>query len=494
MSNVKPLARRTFIQGMGLTMGLPLLEAMIPARAMSAVTAPKRFFAFYIPNGSYLGNKFTGRNQGLWVPAGTTFNGASIPLALKPLSAYASDMVITSNVSSSVLNGRRNRADYPDGKVPERHGANSASFLACSPAKLDAAGTFLDAMMYTDSIDQLILKDLASKGTYTGKSLVINATTKKKTFVKNPALNGGAFGQTITIANGRPQAPIYDCPSILSTFFSGAGPGPSLPELRAMYSRSLLDYMSDSIARLKSKLGTSDVRLMDQYLTEYRDLEKKFVEINKPDAGTCAPPTGSDTSLVGTGQEAGPHFTNLVDWGLKAAHFGMKCDRVRVGGLMFGNDPSNTYFKKVIPPSLIYDGAVFQNGAGEYYDDHLDTAHHDNNDEKIKRLITVHHMECTAVAKFVEYLKTTTDVDGSPMLDNTVVMVGSGFGDGLAHSDDDLVRAFIGGKNMGLGGGRHFDMRGAEMSKIFLGLIRKFGVAASSFGYGSGKSTEAFEF
>ncbi len=482
----KVLSRRTLLHGMGYGLALPLLDAMIPSKAFAQAHSPKRFIAFWISNGSYMGSQFTGRARGLWEPAADTFNATNIPLALKPLSEYANDMLITSGLSSVVA-----LSDYKGQPAPS-HQQTCASFLNCSTAIANSNGKYLNPLMWADSIDQIILKDLAAKKIYTGKSMLVSGQPFPYAYSDNASLASPIFGDTISWVNQKPVLPVYEVKDIVNSFFIGigGGSGASSPSpLKDMYKTSHLDYMKSSIGRLKREIGSSDQRILNDYLDEVRELEVRAAEIHAAKAGTCEPLGNLPKTAQGKNHTLTEHFPNLLKFAMKSAVLGMKCDRVRVGGFMFTREPSNANYVNVITPSAIFQGANMNGSA------HIESAHHGNDPNKIKRLISIHHFQMEMIRQLVQDLKSTPDpLGGGSLLDNSILMLGTGIGDGQSHTKTQLTRTFIGGKSMGLGGGRHYRMNGAQVSEVLQGVIRKMGVGSATVGHGAAQARKTFTF
>ncbi len=499
----KPLSRRTFLHGMRYTLGLPLLDAMIPSFSSGQSLTPKRFLSYYMPNGSYMGNMFTGRNQGLWNSGAGTLTAANVPLALRPMANYFADMMIINNLNNTAVayseQNFPNYRNYPapqgldlddlDYILPYGHGQRGSSFLTCAPGIRDSVGKFLTARVGHDSFDQILVTDLKNKGRWNGRSFVANITS-----ITNCAKNDAtteAYGLTNSYLNGSPVFPMYKTSDVMSNFFLGVGGGSgNLPKI---YDRSHLSSMRESIASLKAELGNSDRRILSEYLDEVRALEILADQV-AAGGGTCsAIPAGPTSAPTRGAKIATDHVTNFGKFLMKAIYLGMKCDRIRSGVAMLGSEPTGLDYGQIIPASCRYSDADL---TGEY---HLETAHHKNNAANIKRLISIHYFQLSFIKQLVDDLASATEPGGT-MLDNTIIMGGPGLGDGDRHSVNDMVRVFFGGKNLGLNVGKNLNLtaqgdrnvNGPKIAEIYLGLLGLYGVTATSYGANGGRATNAF--
>jgi hypothetical protein len=478
----KVLSRRTILRGAGVGLALPLLDAMVPSVAWSAPVA-KRLFGFYVPNGAYELPDLTGRPYGFWKPGADPVN--QFPLALMQLKPHWADMLIVSGMNNSSY--IRSATNYPGGgTAPNMHRTQVTSFMTGSPPIRDAAGKYLDMKVGTASIDQVLAKASAA----TGKCFHVNLTSTTTAEGTDNTLVNNRYAWLICFReDGRPVDALSNQNDVLQNFFLGVAGGTptsgvSVDALKKVYDKSHLDFMRDSIGTFKASLGNTDRRLFNDYLEELRTLEVTANElaVGPPPITECVAPEtiGDPTRRPVADLVAGPQFVDYSRFAMRAAVFGVKCGLVNGGGFSFGVEPSNIIYKNAIPASLIYPGASL---TGRF---HSDGIHGKNS----KMLASIHNLHFSLVAEMVASLK-ATKVNNVPLLDSTVLMLGTGFGQGDKHLPGGVTRAFVGGKAFGLGGGRHIDAAGKEVSTLYLGLLKQMGAEQPSFGYAGGKTTTA---
>ncbi len=485
----KVMPRRTVLIGGGRMLALPLLDAMIPARALSAVATPKRFFSFFQPTGTYDGSKLTGNLNEFWRPPGGLMTKA--PIAMTPLAAHLEDILSITNLN----NGGVTNANYAD-NGPYGHSRRASCFLTCSPVnKVDNYQT----ISISDSLDQVILQDMKSK------NLVPAAMQSLFSCLINPQATSASesnteYGNCISYAGNKALRPIYDPKTLLNKFFIGVpdagaptGSGTAASdEAKKTYNKSYLDFMSGGIQKLKSSVGTSDGRILDEWLDSIRALEvtaDTLAQQNQSGGLSCQKPNNSPAGQACAANEqgmVGQFFLDYADFAIRASVLAMKCDLVRTGGLMFAPEPRGSNFSQILKGSLLEPGAEQVINANS----HLGITHHQNNVNRIKALLSIQRMEMRIVNRMVELLKATQDVTGN-MLDNTLLMYGGGFGDGDRHSENP-PRILIGGKALGVKTGRWLEGKNNEVADVYVGILQAMGVNATQFGRKGGQSKRVF--
>jgi hypothetical protein len=262
----KPLSRRTLLQGLGTTVALPALEAMLPRRASAATGAPKRFVAFYVPCGIHMQD---------WTPSNNGAGYTSTPI----LSALA-DAGVKDNVN--VLTGLRNDPARPDG--PGDHASGTGAFLtAAHPFKTSGAN-----IKNGISVDQVIANALKGKAKFNSLELGIDGGAA------NGDCDSGyscAYARNIAWAGDTtPLAKETRPDKVFERLFSGADPNQSAQALakRKRDKQSVLDAVKSDATRISGKLGARDKQKLDEYFTGVRALEMRL-ENDTMAGGVCGP-------------------------------------------------------------------------------------------------------------------------------------------------------------------------------------------------------------
>jgi hypothetical protein len=428
------ISRRTFLRGAGAALALPALEAMAPSLARAQEMGeppPRRILAYYVPNGIHMR---------AWTPAQTGDQWELTPI-LAPLAAVKSDLLVVSNVS--------NLPARPDG--PGDHASGTGAFLTAShPFKTE--GTNIQNGI---SMDQVAATAIGSRTLF--PSLQLGAEGGGST---GNCDSGYSCAYARNISWAGPQTPLakeVNPSAVFDRLFSGFDPEASGEQIRKrkLYKLSILDFVREDASRLKVRLGKTDQRKMDEYLTAVRELETRIRA--QEEAPLCDPGTRPEG-----GGDVRARVRNMSDLMVLA----FKCDLTRVITFMLGNAGSNR----------VYDFL----GIGE---GHHQISHHQDMQANFEMLQTIDTWEIEQLAYLLQALKRETDADGTPILDNTVVFFSSEIEDGNSHSHRSLP-ILLAGKGGGLlRTGRHVRFGSEQkIADLFIALLRTVGVEVSSFG------------
>ena len=460
------VSRRQLLRGAGgIALGLPLLEAMLPgsARAQSA-PAPRRFVAMYFPDGTYQGTQLTGRRMGIWQPPALgPLSGQAVPPALEPLAANLGDFSVLSNIDN------RSASYGSEGAAGGGHNRAMRSFLTASPA-LSA-----ERVDINPSMDQIIADHFAKTETLRRHSLVLG------TMAATSAPDSGlvTYMNHISYRN-RTNVPLEKNPRrLFDALFSGVGSAAPVrdPALHA----SLLDFVKGDTTRLMQQLGTGDQRRVDEYLTSLRELERRVQLAEQTAAASCQVPTAPDATLDGEYRRTLPAaFTQEVEALVDIIVAAFRCDFTRTATLLLAGESHDINYGSVA--TMPYQGASMTPGR------HIDSAHHVEDLEKIRRLVSIHQYELGFFKRLLDKLKAIPEPGGT-MLDNTVVLYGCGLADGNAHNFSNIP-LLVGGRAGGIVSGRHVGSAGGTpLANVQLQILQRMGLPLTSFGEGQGKST-----
>lgn len=444
MNNLWRIPRRTFLRGMGTAMALPFLESMAPARA-GTQTKPLRMAFVYVPNGV---------NMSDWTPAGEgTFQSlGALPKILEPLSGLEGDF--------QLISGLAHRKADPNGDGPGDHARASATFLTGVQARKTAAVDIHCGV----SVDQVAAEVVGSQTRLASLELGCDKGQQA-----GSCDSGYSCAYQFNLAWRTPTTPLppeVDPRLVFERLFSNGKAGES-KESRARRSanhQSILDFVLQDAKQLRSKLGRTDQRKLDEYMSSVREIEQRIEQAEKFTVPT--PEYERPASIPADYKE---HMRVMFD--LLALAF--QTDSTRVASFMVAHDGSNRSY-----PSI---------GVG---DGHHDLSHHGGNEEKKQKIVAINRFHMEQFAYFITRLKQSRDGEGS-LLDNSMIVYGSGIADGNAHSHSDLPVLLAGRGGGTLQAGRHVRVAGeTPMSNLYLSLLDRMGAKEQRFGDSTGTLTQ----
>src|SRR6185436_15105865 len=250
------------------------------------------------------------------------------------------------------------------------------------------------------------------------------------------------------------------------------GEGGSLAERRAALRKraSLLDWMTEDIARLKRQLGASDQAKITEYLDTVREVERR-IQKAETDAATTTLPADLDRPL-GVPAAFADHAKLMFDLQVLA----MQGDITRVITFQLARETSNRTYPEVGVP-----------------DPHHPLSHHGNDPDKIARMAKINQFHVSLFAEYLQKLKATPEGEGN-LLDHSLILYGSGIGNPNIHDHTNLPILIAGGSATGLKGNRHLKYsKPTPLANLHLTLLDKVGVRLDSFADSNGKVDELFE-
>jgi hypothetical protein len=435
------IPRRTFLKGMGTAMALPFLEAMVPrARALAATTPkpPLRMAFLYVPNGA---------NMADWTPAreGSDFE---LPAILEPLHAHRGEL--------SVLSGLAHRKADPNGDGAGDHARASATFLTGVQARKTAA---VDIRVGV-SVDQVAAGAIGKQTRLSSLELGCDKGQQA-----GSCDSGYSCAYQFNLAwksAGMPLPPEVDPRLVFERLFSNGIPGETAESAarRRLGRQSILDFVLDDARRLRGGLGTNDRQKLDEYLGSVREIEQRLENAEK----FTAPRTdyARPTSVP---RDYEQHIRVHCD--LMALAF--QTDTTRVATFMLAHDGSNRSY----PFVGVSDG-------------HHDLSHHGNNAEKKAKIARINRFHVTQFAYLLQRLKSVREGEGH-LLDNCMVVYGSGISDGNAHTHHDLPVILAGRGGGTLRPGRHVRFpKDTPMANLYLSMLERMGVSTERLGDSTG--------
>jgi hypothetical protein len=449
----KHVSRRAVLKGVGATMALPLLEAMVPARKAFAAAAEKkiRFVAIEMVHGSAGSTPF-GLKKNLWAPeaVGSGFDLSSS--ILSPLEPFRDAVTIVSNIDV------RNAEAFTAPEIGGDHFRSSAVFLTQSHPK-QTQGSDLHAGI---SIDQLFAKKFGQDTPIPSMQLCI----------ENVDQAGGcsygyscAYTDSISWASPEDPLPMVRDPRVIFDQLFGVGATPAERKERRAEDRSILDWLGISINRLKKDLGAADRARLADYLDDVREIERRIQKVEAFNS------SGEQRELPGAPIGVPDSFSEHVKLMFDLQALAFASDITRVFAFKLGRDASNRVF-----PDSGFKGAFHS------------ASHHQEKDEKILDFAKINKYHVSMVPYFLEKLKNTPDGDGT-LLDNSLVIYGSPMGDSNVHNHKRVPLFIAGHAGGSLRGNLHIRAaEGTPMANAMLTVAHKIGLdELTSFGDSTGE-------
>ena len=441
----KALPRRTFLQGMGAVVALPLLDAMVPAATALAQTAARparRFGAVYVPHGLL---------QSQWLPATTGRDYEMSPI-LKPLEPFRDRMVVLSGLTAgpTVQNGG--------------HAVAPASYLTGNVQPKQTENTDVRASI---TLDQVMARAIGQDTVF--PSLEVATEDFSTSLGACDTGYSCIYMNTISWAGDATPLPMETNPRAVFERMFGGGATRAERQARMASDRSILDGAIESARRLQARLNARDRGRLDQYLENVREIERR---ISRAEAQASRDPMDLEAP-VGPPESYDEHVALMFD--LLAIAF--QSDVTRVFTFMAMRDISSRAFPQIGVPDPHHALSHEANGRSD-----------DPNQQVKFARVNTHH---TALfAKFVERLAGTPDGDGS-LLDHSMVLYGSSMSNANDHTHSPLPLMVLGGGGGQVRrGGEHIaSPANTPMANLLLAMARKSGVPLERFG----ESTEAMD-
>src|SRR5713101_8042638 len=430
----KSLPRRTVLQGLGATVALPFLEAMLPAFSLRGRAAAKpvhRFQTFYVPNGMAME---------YWLPKG---DGRAFELSpiLEPLAPYRNQML--------VLSGIKANWNYI-------HAGASGSFLTGT-----TRGGRNEIEIVADvSIDQLLARHFASQTQVASLELSMDA----------PANAGACTGNlscvyTHTLSWRSPTQPLpmeWNPRAVFERLFGDSGSTDrTAREARLQQHKSMLDSVAEKLASLKRDLGPQDQAKVDEYGEAIRDVERRIQKAEQQrdlELPTMEQPQGAPAVFE-------DHLALMLDLQLLA----FQSDLTRVISFMLGKEQSARPYPQIGVPEA-----------------HHPLSHHGNVPELIAHMSKINRYHAQLFSQYLAKLRATPDGDGS-LLDHMTILYGSGISNSNRHSGDNLPILLMGGGAGRLKGGRHLVYADKpSMANLLVTLMDKLDVPVEKLGGSTG--------
>jgi hypothetical protein len=430
----KPLPRRTILRGVGATLALPLLDAMVPAFSLRGHAAAKpvhRFQTFYVPNGMAMQ---------YWTPKGEG-TGFELTPILEPLAPYRSQMLVLSGLNASW--------NYI-------HAGASGSFLTGT-----VRGGRNETEIIADvSMDQLLARHFAKETQVASLELGLDPPNNAGACTGNLSC---VYTHTLSWRSATQPLPMEWNPrAVFERLFGDSGSTePAAREARLRQHKSILDSVTEKLTRLKSSLGPQDHIKVDEYAEAIRDVERRIhkaeeqrnIELPEIAQPQGAPPVFED------------HLALMLDLQLLA----FKVDLTRVISFMIGKEQSARPYPQIGVPEA-----------------HHPLSHHGDVPGLIAHMSKINRYHTELFGQYLAKLQATPDGDGS-LLDHMTILYGSGISNSTHHSGENLPLMIVGGACGRIQGGRHLTYPNKpSQANLLVTLMDKMGVPVERLGGSTG--------
>jgi hypothetical protein len=435
------MPRRTFLRGMGVTIALPLLDAMIPAATPLAKTVanPVRRLGFvFMPMGCDITR---------WTPPGDK--------TLDELSPTLSSLAPVKQYVTAISNLELQNA------YPGTHATSNAAFLSAAKAKPTESSDY----HLGTTVDQIAAKQIGQETQLPSLEMSMDLMQ-----TVGQCDNGYACVYQNNLSWSSPTTPLPAEAHPRIVFESLFGEGGSLADRQTALRKraSLLDWFNEDIARLQRQLGPADRARVSHYLETVREVERR---IQRAEADAKDNPLPDLDRPVGVPASYAEHARLMFDLQLLA----LQGDVTRVITFQLARETSN----RTYPETGVSDP-------------HHPLSHHGNDPEKIARMAKINQFHVSLFAEFLGKLKSTPEGNGS-LLDHSLYLYGSGMGNPNVHDHRNLPILVAGGAAGGMKGGRHIKFeKPTPLANLHLTLLDKVGVRLDSFADSQGKVDELF--
>ena len=443
MIQKKALPRRTFLKGIGTTLALPMLDAMVPAlsaQSTSPANRPARLGFVYIP---------MGMNAAEWMPPGEGRISELSP-TLAPLGPHLDHITVVSNLEL--------RNAYTTGN----HASANCAFLSCSGGKrTEGSDYFLGP-----TVDQIAAQQIGNETTIPSLELGTDLIAQ----VGN-CDNGYScvYQNNLSWASATSPLPTEADPRILFERLFGDGGTPEERRTELRKNGSILDWVLEDMSRLGRQLGPGDQSRVDDYADSIREVERRIQRAEQETANSALPELTRPSSVPEAWED---HVKLMFDLQVLA----LQADITRIITFQLAREASTRTYPQIGVP-----------------EPHHPVSHHVNDPEKLAKLAKINQYHASLFGELLDRLEATPDGDGS-LLDHTTYMLGSGMGNPDIHDHSNLPIIVAGGMRRGHQGGRHIKYaEQTPLANLHLTLLDGMGVHLDSFVDSTGRADEVFE-
>ena len=437
------LPRRTFLRGVGATLALPLLDAMVPAAsamAKTAAAAPRRLGYVYIP---------MGMNPEPWTPS-EVGRLTKLSSSLAPLTPHLDDVSVITNLEIDAAH------------ISGNHASANSSFLTCVRPKRTEGSDYVNGTSVDQIAARRIGRDTPLPSLEIGTDLIAQVGNCDNGFAC-------VYMNSLSWASPTAPNPTEADPRVVFERLFGDGGTPAQRQAEMKTNRSILDWVLDDVASLQSQLGTGDRQRVHEYLDTVREVERRIQRAERSAAESPLSDLDRPTSVPEVWED---HVKLMCDLQVLA----LRADLTRVVTFQMAREASTRTYPQIGVP-----------------EPHHPTSHHVDDPEKLAKLAKINQYHVSLFGYLVEKLKTTEDGDGT-LLDHTTYLLGSGLGNPNVHDHRNLPIVVASGAGSKIRGGRHvrYDEL-TPLANLHLTLLDDVGVRLDEFADSTGRLGEVIE-
>jgi hypothetical protein len=456
----KHIPRRTFLQGAGVTLALPLLESMVPAGTALAQTAAApipRFVGIFFPHGMA---------PGYWEPKDEGALPQKLPYILESLEKYKDQTTVMTGLWSQ-------SAEPPEGTTGSDHWVAAAYLTGIKPRK--TAGS--DATVGSATIDQMIARKIGQDTLLPSLQLAVEdpnssssncgegyscSYTNSISWVELPTPEGETVPRTSPL-------PMELNPQVVFERLFGSGATPELRAQRMKQSRSILDALTKELSSLRGQLGATDVRTVNQFTEEIREIERRI---------QLAAKASGDVPTLDLPPGIPEQFDEHVRLHTKLLALAFKADITRVATLLGARDLTSRAYQYPKSPLFPEGGTSVSFHGG---------SHHQDDPVQVRRYAQLNRYHVSTLAYLAEELKSIPDGDGN-LLDRSLIMYGSNMGNSNQHQHYDVAHLLVGGLNGKLKGNRHlaYERKTVPTGNMLVSVLQMYGINVEKQGDSTG--------
>lgn len=436
------ISRRTLLRGLGTTVALPMFDAMASTRLLTAaeqeVSPPLRMAFLYVPNGMHMAD---------WTPSqeGTEYE---LTPTLQGIKKYRESFNVLTGLT---LDGARAHGDGGGD-----HARSVAAFLTgAHPRKTNGAD-----IQNGVSIDQVTAEQVGKATRFSSLELGLEASAQA-----GNCDSGYSCAYASNMSWRGPTNPVakeIDPGAVFDRLFAGQTSKETrrAKTTREKYRKSVLDFVLEDAKSLHQKLPAVDRRKLDEYLYSVRDVENRLVGVERLEFTEEGVP--DFPRPAGVPQDLAKHSELMFDMMTLA----MQTDSSRILSFMFTNAGSNRSYPEI--------------GVSE---GHHESSHHGKSEHKQQNIAKINRFHVDRFAYFLSRLTQVRENNGKTLLENSMVVYGSGISDGDRHNHDDLPILLAGAGAGRIQTGRHIRYEnGTPLCNLYLWMMRQMGAKAESFG------------
>jgi hypothetical protein len=433
----KHISRRAVLRGAGVAIGLPLLDAMIPAATALAATAaaPKPRLGFiYFPHGAVMAR---------WRPeaTGKEFAFPQILAPLEPFKAHA-----------TVVTGLRNKG----GESSDPHGIISGTWLSCVGPEGRTPGDDLGV-----TADQLAARAIGQDTPLPSLEL---AGESIGGVACAPGVGCG-FASTVSFRTPTQPLPMEHNPR--KVFYQLFGQGDTDEERKQIIAKtgSILDHVQEKAKRLGQDLGPTDRAMLNDYLDSVREIERRVQKMSAPGDSNVALPDAPLGVPEDFAEQVGTMFEMIA--------LAWQMNKTRVSSFMIAKEVSMRTYNQI--------------GVSDAFHP---LSHHQNDPAKIERLSKIQTYHTMLFSKFVKRLESIKDGDGT-LLDHSIVLFGSNMSNSDLHNNDPLPSVLLGHGYGRVKGGQHLHYpQDTPHANLLLTMLERAGISLPKLGNSTGLLSE----